>query len=494
MEILREDNAALEKKMEEMVVQKEAMLKKQEDLERKSKLLSDHNQLLQKLVQDAQNKEQVPPKVNAAPSKELVQLKKQASTLDKEKAAIKAENDQLRQDKDLLEKDVVNLRHDLERVYRRFKEPKATPLSSVPAADTDMELDRLLDNQSAWEKQQLVVQDLIQQCTSKMQDQHASKRRRLNESLMVQEKMLQDAIQHFQDELHDRQEFDRFEVQVQLEETQAAAAMADSTLQQQAEYSLQKRCDQLASDHQQAHARADELQKALDAASSNVEKLRLEKDQLAQLLDQRTTDVHELHVQLEQLQERLAAKEQYLVAQKEDTLTVLKHKAEDRQQWEACEAKLQQQIQVLEATVSQIQHATQASENMLVVAAAHEETLALLQMEIDARDDQLATTTAHRDALVTECQQLREQLDQLREKRDQSTSDSRTTNQQTLNQEMPPLDEATSGELQAFFLAYYDMAETKHRALLAERDALLAATTDAQQLSQQRHHLSSTLH
>ncbi|RLO13732.1 hypothetical protein DYB28_002991, partial [Aphanomyces astaci] len=50
MEILREDNAALEKKMEEMVVQKEAMLKKQEDLERKSKLLSDHNQLLQKLV------------------------------------------------------------------------------------------------------------------------------------------------------------------------------------------------------------------------------------------------------------------------------------------------------------------------------------------------------------------------------------------------------------------------------------------------------------
>ncbi|KAF0757151.1 hypothetical protein AaE_004362, partial [Aphanomyces astaci] len=398
MEILREDNAALEKKMEEMVVQKEAMLKKQEDLERKSKLLSDHNQLLQKLVQDAQNKEQVPPKVNAAPSKELVQLKKQASTLDKEKAAIKAENDQLRQDKDLLEKDVVNLRHDLERVYRRFKEPKATPLSSVPAADTDMELDRLLDNQSAWEKQQLVVQDLIQQCTSKMQDQHASKRRRLNESLMVQEKMLQDAIQHFQDELHDRQEFDRFEVQVQLEETQAAAAMADSTLQQQAEYSLQKRCDQLASDHQQAHARAEELQEALDAASSNVEKLRLEKDQLAQLLDQRTTDVHELHVQLEQLQERLAAKEQYLVAQKEDTLSVLKHKAEDRQQWEACEAKLQQQIQVLEATVSQIQHATQASENMLVVAAktaretaeaAHEETLALLQMEIDARDDQL---------------------------------------------------------------------------------------------------------
>ncbi|ETW09313.1 hypothetical protein H310_01698, partial [Aphanomyces invadans] len=524
LELLREDNAELEKRLEEMEEEKQNMQKKHEELERKSKHLNDVNQLLQKRLHDStSNKEQVPPTPNAGPSNALVQLNDPA--LDKEKAQIKTENDQLRQENEKLAKQVVHLRHDLERLYKRQK--NATVATSN--GDVDDEVAQLLDDQSTLDKKQEIIADLLQQCASKMEEHRASKRRRLTESLMAQEQMVKDAIRQFQDEIVAHQEFDRLEQHVFQSQSRDAAA---ATLQREEELvQWQKQCEQLQQDNHRERTNAESLRDALqkealrfDAASRELEGLKNELAQhteMATLVEKQTANIHELETQREQLRERLAAKEQYLLAQKEDTLTVLKNKADERSQWKTREANLTEQIHDLERTVAELTAQLNASAASHTTAdhersrhlvsqlneaqaareaaeSARDDLMENLQKEIDRRrslDAQLGTVLAQRDSLSDELlqvmrsrQTLQDQLDRQSEQCEQRIQDEterriasqgrerRPAPRELIPVAMPDLDSATSQELQAFFVAYYECAETKHRALLAERDALLADT------------------
>ncbi|KAF0694152.1 Aste57867_14939 [Aphanomyces stellatus] len=504
LELLREDNAALEKKMAEVVQQNERMAKRQEELEEQAKLLREQNQTLQQRSQDDKG------------ASVALEVKKQVSM---QKSHLKAENDQLRQDKESLEKNVLHLRQDLERLYKRFKDQKSAPPQQAPPTkdvERDAEFTQLLDHQRAWEDQQHIVQDLIRQCKEKLgsNHQHLQKRRRvMHETLSEQQQLLNDMIEHFKSEFSERRDFERMEAELvkELENKEANAALSIAldnatarNLQLEDEInkgrtyvvSLQEELAREKAVRPEVESLA---QTAMDEKDTLIASLRAELDaaQVPQI------NVEEYDMQIQQLRDRVAAKEQYLLAQKEGTLVVLKQQADERLAREAAETEYQMQIQLLESTVADLQ--TQL--------ATSDEKVAALELQVNQSQTNLAASTR----LINELEALRGATDaqvvsleaqvvdfkksmaaaeqaahELREARDEavarlatcvdahrSQEEAFTTKMQVLHEKlaeketknaMPPptcltapLDADTSRELQDFFVAYYDCAETKYK-------------------------------
>ncbi|CAK4086033.1 unnamed protein product [Aphanomyces euteiches] len=529
VQLLREDNEALEKRVAEMAKEKEAWLKNQELFEKQIKKLSELNQLQEKRLTEA------PP---AKPS-----------------AEVKHEMEQQRKKNDTLEKNISHLQRDLERVYKRLQDQKAPSTSS-----SRIDYTPLLKQKAEFEEQQRVVQDLLRQCKEKLKDRHLHKRKRLDNDEQEHETLLKQAIDHYRSELDDEHEFkamDIAQMTQELDETRSkcakleeennkgrayvaslqesiqrernldatvwqarAKALGEELAQQESAMQLlknnmQELQDRLAVKEQylqeqekgllemvkkQANDKLEWetaeaayqkqiqlLQVELQRRNEELVKKRSSEQSSETEIKRKTAAIEEKYqAEVQHLQDRLAVKEQYLLEQNKDTMAILKKHADELLERDEAETELKKHVQSLEETVVELnsritesdQHrrsldlqlqrlSTQMAEKDLAVQAvekSREDTMTLLKQQIEARqkkEEEIVGLMGQLNGMKTQFEDAA-----------RHQSDARESNVKNGKTTMPCLSSQASEELQEFFLAYYDCAETKYQAQSEASDAL----------------------